>query len=93
MSISFAKFAANETNIKFSTGLVLGFMVQFNDPQFGTPSEILYAATPDGVFYESAPIARPNAHFDVAGRKWEKVDFIPDHAEFIGHYRLNVAHQ
>ena len=88
MSITYETFANGNTAIKHSDGCVLGFMVEGNDPAFGTKFEVLYAVTPDGRVFESAPIPCPNTNFDGPNRKWQKVDEVPAHACWIGHYHV-----
>lgn len=89
MTITFQSFAAgNHPAIRQTPDRVVGFMVQFNDPQYGTPTEVLYALTDDGRCYETNPLPRPNPSFDKIGRTWHLVDSIPDHAEYIGTYHV-----
>lgn len=48
--------------------------------------ESLYAKFEDGRVYVAAHIITPNDSFNVPGRKWYQVDYVPDSAEYIGRY-------
>lgn len=72
-------------NLKFSTGLVLGWMTTDGSAQ----TETRYALYANGRILQSEPVPMfgPGCHdFAPKGRKWLKVQSIPESAEFIGNY-------
>ena len=82
MAITFKQFADGNTEIKVVSGLVLGFMTETFE------HEQLYAIRNDGKIFMSDIIAKPNHSFNGQNRNWTEVPSVPDHAEWIGHYRF-----
>lgn len=70
--------------------LVKGYLIASIIEQAGTqqPIETLYAVSADGTTLRSDAHAA-DMSFDRPSRRWEPVDALPEHAEFIGNYRLN----
>lgn len=84
MSISYRSFTAGHPSLKFSPGLILGWMT--TDRAY----ETRYALYSDGRVLKSEPVSmfhKDADNFAPKGRKWTAVDAVPEHAEFIGNYK------
>lgn len=84
MAITFQSYReGRHQNLKFSPGLVLGWLLQAGD------TEVRYALFADGRILRSAQ--RPiSDDFAKHGERWTKVIEIPNGAEFIGNYKPPV---
>lgn len=90
MSTSFKDFTDRlAVNLKFSPGLILGWLTQDNTTQ----TETRYALYADGRMFRSEPVAlfSPESDsFATKGRGWVQVQDIPGNATFIGNYEPPV---
>jgi hypothetical protein len=81
---TYATYKTGETSIRNNTDrkLVMGWLVVSDD----RATETRYAVRVSGEILKSEPITVPNHDFNTRNRVWEKVDAVPDAAEWIGHY-------
>lgn len=90
MAIMFKDFAeGRHPNLKFSPGLVLGWLTEDSAAQ----TETRYALYSDGRVLQAEPVpmfGRGCDDFAPKGRKWAKVNEVPANAEFIGNYKPPV---
>lgn len=74
------------SNLKFSPGLVLGWLTEDS----ATQTETRYALFSNGRVLQAEPVSmfgRGSDEFAPNGRKWAEVQTIPASAEFIGNYK------